>query len=1630
MKNMRMNKVKLLITSTIILLGTVCSSNVFAYNVIPETVPAGTKPPAHFELRADDIVLTNHRFYPHRLSGELFYCIESHGAYKASLEDGYIAGQQTSEGHENCGKAGVRPPWNDTKLSMEYDRVDPAIDFTNYQDAAYIFAEGHHDGEAAHAIWSSLLNEGVKEVPGNSFGQEAATYKAFYELIHSMSGNNVTNKPITNNIEKLVVDKIKELDLKIIDVANSKEFQDIVLAKIKDDYNVDGELLTGSEIRAIRAYAYKYYVDAVKGVTGGENDNSGNNNGENNTGNTNNPVGVDNFENLLEDNTDWADVKTNVKRSEIQYVIGPFNMSYPDGKWNGINKFSWVKNVRILDQDENMIGSILGGNLEIIDKNGNKIMDTVVNFDAQGKAIYGQQLNVPKNGENFYVKFKSDTVTDITVNVDFGYLEQCDVLAYRYEGIFYNWFWQYTRTSTHQYVYGYNSDGSPKYAKCQKYRYTLEKTAGEATQTLAAVLSARKIYKDATLVIPKDIPGKKIDITMDINGRVFLDQDEGKANEGNNHYDSGEELADIDVWLYRKDGQLIDVTVTDAEGKYEFKRVNAQKEYYVQFVYNGMLYTNVTYEEEGENSSKATEEAQGHGSNRTDFNNKFAEIASYPQNYSTKDCINGANITNRTFMQDDLVTIFKDVAKQVKLSKSTSGKGELDGNRTTSVNMSSVYQAVMNKYGSDSDIRAKVQYVADCRIKAYTVTNYSRHDAFIVDEKEYTVGNILYKKIYYEQKYVNLGIKARPTFDLALYKDTVKADVQINGKNETYTYDARKDKEGKGFTVGVSESDYLNGLRSAYISSQNYQNDETRALETDTYDIDLRAEEVANAQVTDYIDQGKKVDQKYNVKGTNEYTNYTNLDLQNGANKDDRLKIFVQYRISLRNQSGIIGAVTEVVDYFDTNYKFVDAYEGDSIGNKIANVNKFDTSMYGQGTEYKNDNKYTTIYLRPERENRLHNDNKEQYIYVTLQLLGPQNDAGDFLKGDLLNDGTVSVLNVAEINGYKTYSDLNGTATPGLVDIDSNPGNFDITSIDKLNDDNIKKYMDTYEDDTSRAPAMIYRLLESRSIEGTVFEDSTGKNSDKLNTGKVREGNGKLDKGEKGIKDVIVQLVEIKNGQMITRAQTRTNNDGWYGFTGFIPGDYTIRYIYGSDDKTAMTTNSWYSGSNETSYNGQDYQSTKFTTTDGGTLTDQSYKTDSNLIGRYEQNFNNKDNKNTPIETTVNPLENTTIRKYQDAFYWYTKTDTAFSDAYEDEYRRQLVINYSKNEYGTEIANYKSDVFNSYLPKDKQPSYMTDEYMRQLANELERRTYRYSYTPEITIEVEYAKRTDKGNKQNKKTDYEHAIKGVDFGIVERPKAKIELTKNVSHIKIITTDGTAIFDTNKQTTNLSWPVKKDRYENTRPIVATMDDELLNGATIEITYKFTVTNKSELGEDGNSVISAKNIIDYVDNSLTFNIEDNAGMWEVVSPNSIQNETKATLVNNHLRKDNIDLSTIQTIVKTTANNPLTKNLAVGETAEGTLKLRKVLAAESDIAELTYDNISEIVEIKQVAGRYDHTSVPGNQNPEGDNAEDDTYRAETVKILPPFGKASTTIYFIIGASALAVLGCGIFLIKKYVTK
>lgn len=1064
--------------------------------------------------------------------------------------------------------------------------------------------------------------------------------------------------------------------------------------------------------------------------------------------------------------------------------------------------------------------------------------------------------------------------------------------------------------------------------------------------------------------------------------------------------------------------ELSNPVITDSNGYYEFEGLDAMKKYYVKFVYNGMLYTNVLYNSNNaDNVSKADETSRY--DYRTSFNNKFTEIGSYPSNYKIVNKIfDNLGEYNKVYLQEDIADIFKRISARMVNTHTD--------NCTAAAKQ--VYNDLEGRYSSQEakiELQRKIQFAVDCRIQSQTVRNYPLTELFTISTVGKKIGNVFYPPIYsgtYNQLHVNLGIKSRATFDMTLYKDVLKAEVSINGKTETYNYDSRK--QSSTFKLGVSEQDYLSGLRGMYQNGRSYTNDkQTSGMDTDSYNLDMRSEEVANGNSSAYNSSSTgKVNGNYK---TNEDYNLTG---------SDKLKITVTYKIAIRNESSITGAITELVDYYDTNYKFVESYVGDVNGNKTGDVTKYDNSMYSArgNNEYKSTkNAYTTIYLRPKNETRL-NNGEEQYIYVVLELVGASGDAGTLLTNKLLTDNsTLNTMNLVEINGYKTYNSKTDSSTPGLIDKDSNPGNLNISNIDALTQNNIVNYPNIramYEDDTNRAPVLIYKTTNSKTIEGTVFEDSTGKTN--VVTGAQRSGNGTLDSGEKGIAGVIVELVEIKNNQMIVRSTTKTNQNGWYGFTGFIPGDYVIRYTYGSDNDTALSNSSVFEkGLNDKSYNGQDYQSTTYTIK--GDTTQVTPKTDSNLIQRYTDNYNAKNNE----ESKVLVRDTMTIDKQNN--YWYTVADNK-SDAKDYEYRTNQVIQYSKEEYGKEITNHKAEVFNSYV--NPQPEHITSDVNKTLANELERRTYRYAYTPVIEVEVEYATKITTGNKE-----IDHKIMGVDFGIVERPKSELTIDQDVKHIKVTLADGSVIFDTETGTDNLQWIAKGDinKYDKNELINVIMDEEIINGATLEITYNLTVTNNSE---QNTGTTKAKTILNYVANNMNFDVEDNkdtAGnaLWKVVSKDSVQNGKNSTFVNN-----TVDLSTQSVILQATEENPLAStNLEPGQQVTSTLKLKKVLGAESSTDDLTYTNMSEIVEIDNTVGRYDHGATPGNQKLELQPREHDTSGASkytsfdnlgqpdpdyppdgVIIVTPPTG--SNYIYYVIGITGALILAVGIFLIKKFV--
>ena len=172
-----------------------------------------------------------------------------------------------------------------------------------------------------------------------------------------------------------------------------------------------------------------------------------------------------------------------------------------------------------------------------------------------------------------------------------------------------------------------------------------------------------------------------------------------------------------------------------------------------------------------------------------------------------------------------------------------------------------------------------------------------------------------------------------------------------------------------------------------------------------------------------------------------------------------------------------------------------------------------------------------------------------------------------------------------------------------------------------------------------------------------------------------------------------------------------------------------------------------------------------------------------------------------------------------------------------------------------------------------------------------------------------------GKEVNVKDDkYKHEIvDNVDLGLVERPEAQLRLDKKVTNVKIVLAEGETLFDTSKSVNNLYFGMHKGhKYytiknrlrdvtigNNTKSspelIQAYMDGELLKGATLDISYEFTIDNVGEVDyldkqfyyigtpkwTEGWNIArtNADEVLDYVSDNIRFDYNVNSTYDDVL-------------------------------------------------------------------------------------------------------------------------------------------------------
>lgn len=539
------------------------------------------------------------------------------------------------------------------------------------------------------------------------------------------------------------------------------------------------------------------------------------------------------------------------------------------------------------------------------------------------------------------------------------------------------------------------------------------------------------------------------------------------------------------------------ITENLAKGEYMFTDIPAGDDYYVVFEYDGIEYQAITNSKEQAYMSTTKKDSKIEKEpNRDEFNTATTTISG-----SGKE---GESITNAGWII----------------------KYDLDNNSTPN---KAIYKAT---YKNEEDMKNNIQQY----VKGQTYT-YLKNTADWMGTWN-TDGTI--NKSHYAFD-INCGLNKK-FFDLSLGTDVKEATVKINGNQTTYTYDQILDGKLDEKLNKSSNSPIEYNL---YLAHSDY-----------------------NYRITDYKvpgdPNGEPIENKYDE------TTKENFGKIKDNKNNTELEVYVTYKLALKNQSTQYDAKVNLVEYhFDDKYAFlqeknknIKLTEGTNIENRVLMIDTSDLQINGGETKS---------------------------LDLTFKVLPDKNGNKCVLGEDYLNQ--------AEIVSYTTGG--------GLVDEDSAPGNAFLEEgkvryeddTDEANGIQIKlktnaersisgKVFDA--SNNNGVSDVIVQLIELVEINNQQYEYIW---QETVAAPKDKEG--------KPTVTTTVKTTATSGGRGET--YNVSNSDGEYKFTQrIIPGNYIVRFIYGDGRTYDITENTLkYNGEDYKStyvdydYNAKWYNDTK-----------------------------------------------------------------------------------------------------------------------------------------------------------------------------------------------------------------------------------------------------------------------------------------------------------------------------------------------------------------------------------------------------------------------------------------------------
>ncbi len=704
----------------------------------------------------------------------------------------------------------------------------------------------------------------------------------------------------------------------------------------------------------------------------------------------------------------------------------------------------------------------------------------------------------------------------------------------------------------------------------------------------------------------------------------------------------------------------------------------------------------------------------------------------------------------------------------------------------------------------------------------------------------------------------------------------------------------------------------------------------------------------------------------------------------------DKLQIFVTYKVRITNEStSLYNRVKELAIYYDNNYelRFIGNVLDESKYNYVAKDNYRKRLITNSNYSNYSPSEYKKVCINMSQDvipfNGEPGKNNFKEIYMTFKVSDTEvmNMLEYEQKGEIY---TPTMNNIVEINAYSTYSDAQGTAYYAGVDKNSAAGNVNVTNVSQI------------DNDTGVAREFTINQKEERTLTGTVFLDST---SNELQTGAERKGDSiykeSEDKTLEGVQVTLIgQTINSKNivtGQLATSVahnygNIKTNENGNYTISGFIPGDYTLQYQY--DNKTTYKN-----GEDTVNINTVDYKSAIVYDVEGQTKVKTAFKNGATDWYKLD-NPQNAGQVRTQFTRYSEAVDNWETRKGIDENYKNVdRKNTGRENTQNVE--TAMTATTPRMEVAVELNTISGG--NTYTPANYKLLNMdfgiTERPRQQMEIEKEVSTVKVALTNDQVLLDAVIIDTEEGRKLQNKASSIKVLPGTD-----NPKSR------------------GIVDIE------------------------LDNELIHGATLEIGYTMKAKNTSELDytneayykygdKDENSIvkITPSILVDYVSNDLTYDSTNEiniANNWKLVNLDNIKDVIdKGGVLYTDIKGNDIKKENINTLLQ--SNYWADKEVALApDESDGNLKLVLTKLLSNTDTDMTYDNDVELIGASKTGGRTIVTKI-GEYTFDGGKGIGGS--SEEVTITPPTGSTENTMiyYVIISVATIALIVGGIAFIS-----